>query len=241
MKIIVKENIKNNFTDKNVRWYLADGNIWIGLEKTYEEIEESIPESYGSFIWLNNGADTLLFDKTKALFLTGILDVMEPINLESVILNKDINYVTGTIEIVKKEHCFFTFESEIIYDINQDALISCPDNNLRDNSIIVVELSNDFNFIVKENKLIGWILRNASQHITVAKNNIIECGLDAENLNLLKTSLIKYIKAINKLDTDFLTEALEDLRSLYEELKLNNLFQINVIKESILGILDFHD
>ena len=41
MKIIVKENIKNNFTDKNVRWYLADGNIWIGLEKTYEEIEES--------------------------------------------------------------------------------------------------------------------------------------------------------------------------------------------------------
>ena len=107
--------------------------------------------------------------------------------------------------------------------------------------IIVVGLTNDFNFIVKENKLVGWVLRNASQHITAGKNNIIEYGVDVENLNLLKTCLVKYIKAINKLDTDFLTEALEDLRSLYEELKLNNLFQINVIKESILGILDFHD
>ncbi|MCP1226634.1 hypothetical protein [Sebaldella sp. S0638] len=241
MDIIIKENIENNFTDKNVRWYLSDGSIWIGLEKTYKEIEKRIPESYGSFIWLNNGADTLLFDKMNALFSTGLLNVIEPINLESSVFNNDIDCVTGTIEIVKKEYCYLTFESEITYDINQDALISCPENNLRDNSIIVVKLTNDFNFIVKENKLVGWILRNASQHIRVAENNTIEYGLDVENLNLLRACLVKYIKGINKLDTDFLTEALEDLRSLYEELKLNNLAQINMIKESILGILDFYD
>lgn len=241
MNIIIKENIEKNFTDKNVRWYLSDGSIWIGLEKTYEEIEDRISESYGSFRLFNNGADTLLFDKINALFSTGILDVIEPINLESNVFDNDINCVTGTIEIVKKEHCDFMFESDITYDINQDALISCPDNNLRDNSIIIVKLTNDFNFIVKENKLVGWRLRNAAQHIRVAKNNTIEYGLDVENLNLLRACLVKYIKGINKLDTDFSTEALEDLRSLYEELKLNNLSQINVIKESILGILDFYD
>lgn len=241
MDIIINKNIENNFTDKNVRWYLSDGSIWIGLEKIYKEIEEKIPESYGSFIWLNNGADTLLFDKMNALFSTGIVDVMEPINLESNVFNNDINCVTGTIEIVKKEYCDFIFESEITYDINQDALISCPENNLRDNLIIVVKLTNDFNFIIKENKLVGWILRNASQHISVIENDTIEYGLEVENLNLLKACLVEYIKAINKLETDFITEALEDLRSLYEELKLNNLSQINVIKESILGILDFYD
>ena len=78
-----------------MRWYLSDGSIWIGLEKTYKEIEERIPESYGSFIWLNNGADTLLFDKINGLFSTGILNVIEPINLESNIFDNDINCVTG--------------------------------------------------------------------------------------------------------------------------------------------------
>jgi len=152
MKVIVKSQ-KSILNNDSIKWYLPDEKLWITKYEDYADIEKSIVNSVGSFNWLYEINDTVLFDKDTGRFETAIIDL------------------SGKISIGDLKE----FEISV-------------DNEQRGDLILAERKNCDFGFIIINDQLEGWILKNASKHICIEQGsaNGVDKTLLARYLNALK-------------------------------------------------------
>lgn len=80
MKVIEKYQ-NSELNNNDVKWYFFDEHLWITKYKDYSEIEESILKSVGSFNWLYEINDTVLFNK-EGRFETAIIGLAGGIRVD---------------------------------------------------------------------------------------------------------------------------------------------------------------
>jgi hypothetical protein len=240
MKVAIIDDLKNNIDDSHVRWYLSSQEIWIGHERNYEEIEESIGKSYGSFKWLFSEADTILFDKKNLMFTSSVIKVNEPISLIEGKFEV-INRRKGTIKLVEASNFNCELGDRTTYYSDEDILVSAKNTLKLGDEIIELGITNDFSFIVKGDELVGCILKNSSRHLIVDRINCIDSQF--QSTDFIKTTLINYLKLIEKLDEELTSDEEEklmnDFKVLYEGIVTCTMEPVIAIKESILNVLDF--
>lgn len=196
MKISIKKQ-HSNLCNKDIKWYLSDESLWITKHKEYAEIEERIGTSVvGSFNYLNEGNDTVLFNRENGKFETAIIDLQEihTSTLEEVYLPTK-NKQRGDLIFKDKHHCDFAFPSPVIYIKDQDALIAFP-VNLEKKEYLILFIVEDFGFLICNQQLEGWILKNASNHVFPSHINISEETeiVSDNNQDLLEN----YLNALNR-------------------------------------------
>lgn len=241
MNITIINNLNNEIENSSIRWYLSSQEIWIGKKGSYAEIEESIGRSYGSFRWLFSDSDTLLFDKEKLIFTTGVLKIDEPIN----VIEGEFNYAgirkqKGTIKLTYKKNHDYKIGTFSEYYTTNDILFSY-NNGTKLNELQIVELTIDFSFLIQYDQIIGWILRNASSHLTIDAINNLDNMSEAHNST--RKILENYLILTNQLNNELTYEEEQrlkrDLENLYENIKVLNAPAIEAIKESIRQVIDF--
>lgn len=227
MKIIIR-NQSSNLSNRNIKWYLSDEKLWFTKFHKYADVEDSIQWSIGSFNWLYEVNDTLLFNKEDGRFETAIVDLSEKI----VIADIDDLFLSvkkeqkGEIFLREKKNYDFEFSSMVIYQKKWDCLISFPTNFEKQNLEIIYIVS-DFGFIIMNDQLEGWILRNASKHIYTSQT---DKKVSDNNPELLE----KYLKTLNLWEIN--EENIGELELLLDSIKSNNDEFSLMIKECIMNI-----
>lgn len=191
MRVFIKKQ-ESDISDDNVRWYLSDEQLWITVCKKYADIEKSITNSYGSFNWLYEVNDTVLFEKESGRFKTAIIDLSGKIiamNVDNIL--KEENYkIIGDMFLVEKKNYDFEFPQKVSYTKANDYLTSIPSDLKISEDVVMLFITHDFAFIINDNLLKGWILKNASNHICMP-NSYRKVVSDAPVL------LYNYITALN--------------------------------------------
>lgn len=242
MKIKIIDNIENGINNSSIRWQLSTHQIWIGDAKDYAEVEALIPKTYGSFKWLFSDSQTLLFDRNRLIFMTAVIDIMGPIEIIKQSFEiESINNQKGTIQLVKARNFDCDFTGDTKYYYKEDVLISYNKNLKLDTDMLIVRITNDFGFIIKEDEIVGWILSNASNHIGNEDENLIDSEI--ETSICYKEILVEFLILVNLFSSelnDIEEEKLKnDLEILYERIKNNNKPVVVEMKEAILNMLDF--
>ncbi|MHC5215109.1 hypothetical protein ACYSNR_00470 [Enterococcus sp. LJL128] len=241
MKISISKLKSKRIGYSIVRWYPASQEIWIGEEKNYKEIEEKIPKSYGSFQWLFSEDDTLLFDRKSMLLTSAIIKISEPIIVESNNFSYSLETIEGTLELEDKGNLFMHLSDQTIYYKNQDILLSYNEELKDFNQVVLVKLTEDFSFVLRENQLLGFLLRNSSRHVLPESKYIVQDR--NEEIKQNREVLTDYLNLIQLLDLD-LTDKKEKVleakfQEIVERLETNSSDFSEGIKESIENILDF--
>lgn len=228
MKILVKEQ-KSQLDNSCIRWYLSEEKLWITMLREYEEVENSIRDSIGSFNWLYEVNDTILFRKEDGRFETAIIDLSGKINLniiDSSFMGKyDIQ--KGNLFFAEKTNVNFEFPQSINYIENKNCLISLPDM-LNIENLLVLFILDDFGFIVINNQLSGWILKNASKYIYITG---IQKTVYLNNHHLLGD----YFRALNIWEKD--NDNIIALKELLEIVEMKKDIISVAIKECIMNII----
>lgn len=190
MKILIK-NQKNGLENNNIKWYLPDEELWITKYENYESIEKSIINSEGSFNWLYEVNDTVLFEKENGKFETAIIELSNKITTQN---SKNIStdgYCKnkGDIFLAEKKSCSFEFPAKVIYEKKEDCLFSIQED-LKSEKAVVLYITDDFGFVIEDDILSGWELKNASKHIYISQEFNGEF-MDAPEL------LYRYFTALN--------------------------------------------
>ena len=81
----------SSLTNQDVNWFLFDETLWVTKYKEYMQIDDSIAYSMGSFNWLYESNDTVLFHKKDARFETAVIGLSARIELG--FADKYINYI----------------------------------------------------------------------------------------------------------------------------------------------------
>ena len=216
MKIYISDN-SINLIESDIKWYLFDEQIWITKYDDYNQIEKAIKESVGSFNWLYDINDTLLFDKNDGCFTNGIIKLSDTIKISNFmkdgLLSKH-KVINGNIMLRERDNFNYTFSDNVVYSVNNNCLFSY-DYEERFINAYIVHLTKDFSFVIDDNRLKGWILMNPLNHIFVCDSLVsIDSGM-----------LIQYLEA-NKLmyDNDY-----SGVKKLYDRIKndrnVNELFK----------------
>lgn len=226
MKILIKE--EKSHLDKNcIRWYLSEEKLWITMLKEYEEVENSIRDSIGSFNWLYEINDTILFRKEDGRFETAIIDLSGKINLNDSSFMGKYNIQKGNLFFAEKTNVNFEFPQSINYIESRDCLISLP-NMLNIENLLILFILDDFGFVIIGNQLSGWILKNASKYIYIT-------GIE-ENVYLNNSHLLgDYFKALNIWEKD--NDNIIALKELLEVVKTKKDIISIAIKECIMNIV----
>lgn len=229
MKILIK-NQHSNLNNDNVRWYLADEKLWITKCDEYIDVEKSIKMSKGSFNWLYESNDTILFHKYDGMFETAIIDLSGKIGVgdlaEFLLYTK--NEVKGNLSLVEDKNDNFEFPYPITYAKKQDYLISYL-SEWKEQELLLLFIVEDFGFIIINNQLQGWILKNASKHICTSQIN--NNNTDDNNIDLL----VNYLYALNLWEEN--EENVINLKNLLDIVKTKKDNISLAIKECIINIL----
>lgn len=228
MKILTK-NQSSVLCNHDVKWYLSDEKLWITKHNDYTDIEKSIAKSIGSFNWLYEINDTILFSKGDGKFETAIIDLSGKIKTGDLddFLISITRKVKGELFLDEKENCNFEFSSPITYAKSSDYLISVS-SNMKVEELSILFIVDDFGFIVMNNQLEGWILKNASKHICISQ----VCEKISDNNPEL---LAMYLNALNLWEANE-DDDTEELKKLLESIKTKDVFSL-AIKNSIMNVL----
>lgn len=218
-------------THDDIKWYLSDETLWITPYKEYLDIEKSIENSVGSFNWLYEVNDTVLFNKNNRKLETIIINLsgkIIPSDLENSIIDFQ-NEKKGEVFFAENNNCNFEFTFPVKYIKNCDYLIAFPEN-LKKEKVFVTFAADDFGFIIFNNQLEGWILKNASNYI---------CPLQGERNNSNDSSNIlnNYFSALNLWEEN--EDNIIELTNLLEVVKARNDSVSLAVKESIVNILQY--
>lgn len=228
MKILIKEE-KSHLNNSCVRWYLAEEKLWITMFKEYKEIEKSIRDSVGSFNWLYEINDTVLFRKGDGRFETAIIDLSGKISLnriDSSIISK-CSIQKGNLYVEERVNTNFEFPESINYIESKDCLVSLS-NMLGIEKITILFILDDFGFVIFNNQLNGWILKNASKYICTAR---MEENIYLNNVHLLSN----YFKALRMWEEN--NDNIVALKEILEKVKLEKDVISVAIKECIINIV----
>lgn len=225
MKVSVLEN-KSNITDEDVRWFLIDEQLWITKFSEYSQIEEIIRSSVGSFNTIYDINDTLLFNKTSGEFHTSIIRLNSKIKVDSsdeFFIEKVIK--KGNLHLDEMNNQSYLFPETVIYSQNCDYLFSLSVEFIQKTCDLIL-VSNDFGFFVFNDELIGWMLKNAHNHIYI--NDTL--------VTVEKDVLADYLKAVRHLDNNDKSE----LFKMVERDDLKGKPQYKMLIEAIKDICDWY-
>ena len=149
---------------------LLDQSLWIGDIKNGFDIEEKYSTTVGSYSFLWDDNNTLLFDKRDLMFDSLLYlfpqKVINDINLD--LNSKSIN----SIELITSQNFNDKSYQCLSYDQEKDNLIFFYDiDEVKNESVDTISLVKDFDFIVNNNAIVGSILYNST------------CYLDQQNIN----------------------------------------------------------
>ncbi len=204
MKVI--ENYQNSILNNgDVRWYLFDETLWITKYNDYFEIEETISKSFGSFNWLYDSNDTVLFNK-EGRFETAVIDLAGKIKNGTLKEYTDIMKTgkKGDLFLAERKYFSFEFLSTVIYSEYEDTLLSVP-IEFKNQKNFILFMAEDFGFIILNHQLKGWVLKKASEHV---------CITEQYNKDITPKMLARYLKAMKLWEEN---EDLTELESLLEE------------------------
>lgn len=126
MKVIVKSQ-KSILSNDNIKWHLLDETLWITKYEDYADIENSIANSVGSFNWLYEINDTVLFDKDTGRLETAIIDLSGKICIGDLKIEISADdEQKGDLFFVEGKNCDFKFPSSVIYAECVDYLVAFP-------------------------------------------------------------------------------------------------------------------
>ena len=230
MKVCIRQE-ECNINNDDVKWYLSDESLWITEYDNYADIEKSIENSYGSFNWLYDVNDTILFKKGSGKFSLSVINLSGKINVINNMKEKIVHKVKGDLYLSEKEHCNFEFNDLVYYVSAKDYLYSYSEKCICDKAVVELSITTDFSFFLYSNSLIGWGMRNASRHLKTT-NECVKAANEhaAEWLTAYFTALKLWEEDENK------TIALKTL--LTEVQKYNDVPSL-AIKESLNNILSF--
>lgn len=224
MKVIEKYQ-NSDLNNSDVKWYLFDEKLWVTKHKDYSAIEKSILKSAGSFNWLYESNDTMLFDM-EGRFETAIIDLAGRIKVGT--LKKYSNYITtgkkGDIFIAEKKYVDFEFMAPIIYAEDEDILYSFPPqfDIQKDFIILIVD---DFGFVIVCHQLKGWFLKRASGHVCITREY---------NKDITPHMLARYLNALNLWEEN---DDATELTGLLEECRLKEDEFSCALRECIKNLL----
>lgn len=228
MKIVIKTK-SSSLCNRDIKWYLSDEKLWITKHSDYSDIEKSIEKSVGSFNWLYEVNDTLLFNNENGKFETAIIDLSGKIitgDLDDVFISIE-RRGKGDLYLVEKRNFNFEFPARVTYVKSNDYLISLPDKfEIQDLSILCI--IDDFGFLIMNNQLAGWVLKNASKYICMSQGCEKLHGNDPELLAMYLDALNLW--EANEDDTEALKKILERIETRKDAFCL-------AIKDSIMNVL----
>lgn len=225
MRVINLEN-KSNITDEDVRWYLIDEQIWITKCSEYSQIEDMIKLSVGSFNTIYDINDTMMFDKTSGEFHTGIIGLNSKIQIDPCdepFIEKNIK--KGNLQLKDMKNQSFVFPEKVVYSQTKDYLISFSDKFAQKNYELIL-VSNDFGFFVYDYELIGWMLRNAHDHIFINDTSVV----------IEKNVLVDYLNAVRRLDDNDKSE----FTKMIDRDELKGKPQYRMLLKAIKDICDWY-
>lgn len=227
MRVYIKKQ-KSHLNNSCIRWYLSEEKLWITSFKEYADVEESIKDSIGSFNWLYEVNDTVLFRKEDGGFETAIIDLSGKINFDAIDYSsrKECNIQKGNLFLAEKGNLSFEFPESINYVESKDYLISLPDK-FDIEKLLILFIVDDFAFVIMENQLEGWILKNASKYICMPE---MEENLCSSNSHLLGA----YFKALKIWEEDNDTTLLNEL---LDAVKIKRDVVSMAVQECIMNIL----
>ena len=153
--MIVKiSNSKSIFENEDIKWFLMDGQIWISKYGDYSQIESKIGEFIGSFNWLYEENDTMLFDKEYGRLQIAIIDLVGKIDIDHSQENKKIaeSKKDADLYISEKTNQKFEFPNQVLYSEVSDWLYSIEKEQYNQDSLMVA-ITEDFIFYVVNNQL----------------------------------------------------------------------------------------
>lgn len=223
---ISTKNQASSLCNHDIKWYLFDEKLWITKHNEYADIEKSIERSMGSFNWLYEINDTVLFNKENGEFETVIIDMSGKIktgDLDDFLISIK-RKEKGDLFLVEKTYCDFEFSSLITYAKNSDYLISLPEK-LKIEELSILFIVDDFGFIVMNNQLEGWVLKNASKYIYICEK------ISDNNPDLLAM----YLNALNLWEAN--EDDTEELKKLLESIKTKKDTFSLAIRDNLINIL----
>lgn len=230
MKVYVRQE-ESRIHNDDIKWYLADESLWITKYDNYADIEKSMGNSYGSFNWLYEVNDTLLFEKESGKFSLAVISLSRKVNIMDHTAEKIVHKITGNLYLREKEHCSFEFDNRAYYDCDKDYLYSYSEKCICDKALVELSVTIDFSFFICSNSLVGWALKNASKHLKTAS----ECK--EENNERAAEWLKSYFTALKLWEED--ENQTFALIKLLEEMQKYNDANSMAIKESLINILSF--
>lgn len=231
MKILIKE-VNSSIQDSDVKWYLADESLWITSYSDYSGVEKSIANCFGSFNWLYNVNDTLLFEKEDGKFKLAIINLTGKVEVIEAPIRNHISVKKGEIYFLKPELCDYEFRGKVNYVCEKDYLYSCPSEFLQDNDTIILFITCNFGFFIHEQLLVGWMLKKASNHLelsTIGEKTLAKSG------NMV---IAEYLRVQKKCEED---NNLEPLVELSMRLESQDDIASLAVKECLNNILSFNN
>ena len=167
MKVIIKKE-KCELDNNDIKWYLCDGCLWITRYNEYEDIERSIGRTIGSFNWLYPINDTVLFQKESGKFETAVIDLTSIVSQKESECSFDFKaeIFEGNLYLQEMKNQDFVFPEQVYYNERDDFLYAVP-YNLKKERAYVLFIVDEFGFVIEEDELKGWILKNASSHVHI--------------------------------------------------------------------------
>ncbi len=224
MKVLEKYQ-NSNLNNSDVKWYLFREQLWVTKCKNYTEIEKSISKSVGSFNFLYESNDTVLFHK-EGRFETTIIYLSGRINNDIRTGYADILKTgkRGDIFLSEKKNIDFEFPSPVVYNENEDILLSLPMkfDIQKDKIIYIVD---DFGFFIANHRLKGWFLKDASGHV---------CITQEYNKEITPLILARYLKALKVWEE---SEDKTELEGLLEECEIKEKEFSHALRQCIMNLL----
>ncbi|AIQ11386.1 hypothetical protein [Paenibacillus durus] len=242
MKLII-DNIQT-IINEEIRWYLSSQIIWIGKAKDYKDIEELKKNSYGSFDWLWSDADTILFNKDDLKFSGAVIKLTEPINIikeESDI--KQIEVKHGSIKLREKKN----FNSQLSYITEyyprEDKIISYSEKWDKLERVVLVDMTENFSFVLQNDEMVGFVLVNASKHVVSDSIHFVEERGTVEPDFSLKLSL--FLELVEMMENEVAqieeTELKKLFTKIYEEILPYEGTNYIALRDTILNVIDYMD
>ena len=230
MKVCVRQE-ESHIHNDDIKWYLSDESLWITKYNNYADIEKSIESSYGSFNWLYEVNDTLLFEKGSGKFSLAVINLSGKITVVDSKEEKIVHKIKGDLYLSEKEQCNFEFDDIVYYVCNKDYLYSYSEKCICDKDVVELSITTDFSFFLYLNSLIGWGMENASRHLKITN----EC-INVFNEHATEW-LTAYFTALKLWEKD--EETTIALKTLLAEVQKYNDVPSLAIKERLNNILLF--
>ncbi len=214
----------------DVKWFLFDDMLWISKYKDFLKLEENWEEYVGSYDYHGFGDDTVLFKKNSRRFTNACISYVGKISVRNYSSEYDnlLFGKLGDIEYTCNNEKFSPFEfSDVIYFNEKDMLVSLS-QKIKARDCEVIYITNEFGFIVKKDELLGYVLKNSTNHIYFddEKNKVINSDIIA-----------KYILAVNKINHEDDITGINDLFKYLENKKENEYL---LLKNKLYEIIEWY-